>query len=64
LWRFPKQTNTTNVRFTKQIMTERLGAKKLVLSSIHRVKRVQKYGTFFDFSKRRISERYIILKVR
>lgn len=41
-----------------------VGAKKLALSSIHRVERVQKYGTFFDFSKRRISERYIILKVR
>ncbi|MFX3956332.1 hypothetical protein ACJBXJ_11165, partial [Streptococcus suis] len=64
LGQFPKQTNTTNVRFATQIKAERLGAKKLALSSIHKVESVQKYGTFFDFSKRRIYERCIILKVR
>lgn len=27
LWQFPKRTNTTNVRFTKQIKAERWGLK-------------------------------------
>lgn len=45
-----------------------MGAKKLLLSSVYStvsaLKGVQNTERFFDFSKRRISERYIILKIR
>lgn len=52
---FQNKQNTTNVRFTKQINAERLGAKKLALSSVYStvsaLKGVQNTERFLIFFK-------------